>query len=50
MADKKIVVYALHISKDLGKNDRTSAESGGYRVLDDISLKLYEGESTGIIR
>ncbi len=49
MADKKIVVYALHISKALGKNDRTSAESSGYRVLDDISLKLYEGESTGII-
>ena len=49
MVDGKIVLYASHISYKTPKSDIFGIENSGIRILDDISLKLHEGESMGII-
>ncbi len=49
MVDGKIVLYASHISYNTPKSDIFGMENSGIRILDDISFKLHEGESMGII-
>lgn len=49
MVDGKIVLYASHISIEVVKSDVPDLENSRTRILDDISFKLHEGESMGII-